>query len=261
VKISIFEAAGKCLYWSEKKILIAGDLHLGYEDYLNERGWSFPRTQMEKTLNDFKKVFSVVGKVKKIILLGDIKHYFAGVLSHEWGDVGRLLIFFEKYLYKNGKIIIIKGNHDNILEPIIGGINKKKIKLVDFYIENDVLFVHRDFDDVIKNKKYGNKIGFVVLAHYHPAVVISDGYKKERYKCFLFGKKKFGKKMMKMIILPSFFPLIEGSDVGSGILEGKLDVSKFKVYAIGDKVYDFGRVRNLRMRGEKFENEKLESCE
>jgi len=38
MKIKQFEIVNRCLYWKEKKALIIGDLHLGYEDSLKESG-------------------------------------------------------------------------------------------------------------------------------------------------------------------------------------------------------------------------------
>ena len=49
------------------------------------------------------------------------------------------------------------------------------------------------------------------------------------------------------MILPSFFPLIEGSDVFMEDinLAFKFDLSGFDVDVIGDKVYKFGKVRDV----------------
>ena len=55
-----------------------------------ESGAVFPKTQMEETLDLFKKIFEKMGKLKRIILLGDVKHYFAGVLRGEFEDFHNL---------------------------------------------------------------------------------------------------------------------------------------------------------------------------
>ena len=82
--------------------------------------------------------------------------------------------------------------------------------------------------------------------HFHPAVYISEGIKKEKYKCFLYGKDKKYKK--EMVFVPSFFPLVEGVDVSSGLLERRFDVSNFKIYILDENgsVYDFGVVKKLK---------------
>ena len=85
----------------------------------------------------------------------------------------------------------------------------------------------------------------LVIGHGHPAVVLVDKYKKERYKCFLAGKWK----KKKVVILPSFFPFIEGSDV-VGREDNKLFISEsklkdFDVYIVGERVYKFGKLKKI----------------
>jgi uncharacterized protein len=241
MKIERFEAIDRCLFWKEKGILIFGDLHLGYEQYLNERGWSFPRTQLEDTLEVLKRVFSRVGKVKKVILLGDVKHYFGGVLYREFKDAKTVFGLIEENLAENGKIVIVKGNHDAILEPIARKYDF--IELRENFSVEDVLFIH---GDEFKIESFDKKTKIVVMGHFHPAIILKEDAKSERYKCFLYGKLKELKK--EAIILPSFFSLIEGSDVSQGLLEGRINVSNFEVFAVDDKgdVYDFGKVKGLR---------------
>ena len=53
----------------------------------------------------------------------------------EWGDV---LKFFDYLLEKCDKIIITKGNHDNILEPLVR--KREKVELTDFYVVGEFAF-------------------------------------------------------------------------------------------------------------------------
>jgi putative SbcD/Mre11-related phosphoesterase len=237
-KIERFEAVDRCLFWKEKKILVVGDLHLGYEDYLAERGWSFPKTQIEESINVLEGVFKKVGSVKEIILLGDVKHYFAGVLNEEFSDFKKIAEFFKSKLVKNGKIVITKGNHDGILGPILKRWGYEEIELHDFYSKEDVVFFHGNKEQWGSLEIYGKKV--LVTGHFHPAVRIQDDAKSELFKCFLLGKFANSK----LIILPSFFTLVEGSDVSSGNAEW-LDVSNFEIFVVADEVYDFGKVKSL----------------
>jgi putative SbcD/Mre11-related phosphoesterase len=244
-KIERFEAIDRCLFWKQKKILIVGDLHLGYEAYLNERGWTFPKTQVDETIRILKRIFEKTGKLKEVILLGDVKHYFAGVLNMEFRDVYKVVEFIKKNLDKEGKIIIVKGNHDNILDPVIK--NYDYVELKDSYVVSDVLFFHGDKESFKResNNLSRKECRLVVTGHFHPAVNINQDAKSEKYKCFLYGKDKILKK--EMIIVPSFFPLVEGSEVDKENNEGR-DFSNFNVYAVDDngKVYGFGKVKGLK---------------
>lgn len=88
------------------------------------------------------------------------------------------------------------------------------------------------------------------MGHLHPAVKISDNQKvrSEKYKCFLIGdyKKK------KVIIVPSFFPLIEGTSLNEYLKDNaciisKNNIIKFNVFAVGEnnQIYNFGLLKNL----------------
>jgi hypothetical protein len=235
MKIVKFEIVDRCLFWKEKKTLIVGDLHLGYESSINEEGVAIPKNQMKENYELFRRIFKKTGNVKKIILLGDVKHYFGKVLEGESNDFVNLVYFFRDFLLKDGKIIITKGNHDNILEKIVE--NYKDVELVSYLIEEGVLFFHGDSKSLswVSFNLFDKKIKLVVKGHFHPAAVLTDGSKKEKYKCFVYGS--FNKK--KTIIVPSFFPFADGWDVFShDKLEPKgLEESSFFIIGDFDKLY------------------------
>jgi len=245
----------KSVYLEEEKILVIADLHLGYEQGLQEQGVLIPKTQYKKTIEDLKKIFEEISKIdigkekthnqaardlvinkkiKEIIILGDLKHEFSQASSQEWREVLDLLEFFQE---KCEKIIIIRGNHDNYLINIA---KNKGSELKDFYILGDKAFIHGNkiFPEILDKK-----IKRIFLGHMHPAISIAKNVKKEIYKCFLVGKYK-GKEI---IILPSFFPLVEGQDlqIEDTNLAIRLNLSGFEVYVVGDKVYDFGKLRDV----------------
>jgi putative SbcD/Mre11-related phosphoesterase len=241
INIFEFEVIDRCLFWKIKNTLIAGDLHLGYEQSLNERGISVIRDQLNQTKEIFERIFTKIGRVERIILLGDIKHQLGGILKQELQDFEELVLFFNKYLIKDGKIIITKGNHDNILEPIIK--NHPNVVLLDGLSEQGIIFLHGDSQSVKKNyeKIKNEKTKLVVLGHFHPAYLLKDkkSIKEEKYKCFLYGKSsEYGKNV---IFAPSFFPLIEGSDI---IKDLEIYEKGMKVVLVADdgKVYNFGKI-------------------
>ncbi len=228
----------KCVLIKEKSknILVLGDLHIGYEESLNKIGVLVPRMQFKEMVEELREIFSDTGRVDEIVLLGDLKHEFGEISKQEWKEVTGILDLFKKWAKQ---IILIKGNHDTILGPIA---KRKEIEIKEFYVTEGICFLHG-------HKMYpeclDKKIKSIILGHRHPAVVLSDKYKKERYKCFLVGKWK-GKKV---IILPSFFPFIEGSDI-INVQESKLFISKkvlneFEVYVIGKGIYKFDKLKNI----------------
>jgi len=222
-----------------KKILVIGDLHLGYEESLNRSGIFMHHHLFEETLRYFDRVFERIGKVDYVILLGDVKHNMGAIMRQEWNEILKLFKYLKE---KCNEIIIVKGNHDNILEPIV----KKEtgVGLLDFFIFGDFCFMHgdKDFIDVV-----GKKIKYFILGHGHPAIKISDGIKTEKYKCFLVGK--YNRK--RIILVPSFIEANEGSDPRENNLEMALNFNykNFEVYVPQEKnlhVLKFGELGKLK---------------
>ena len=90
-KIKEFRLIDKSLYFPEEKILVLGDLHIGYEEYLNEQGVFLPRLQFKEIMKDLEKVFKITGRVNEIIVLGDLKHEFGSISCQEWKEVREVL--------------------------------------------------------------------------------------------------------------------------------------------------------------------------
>lgn len=239
-----FEFIDKALYLTKQKILVIGDLHIGYEEALNKEGILVPRTQFRELNRDLGKIFKRLKedkkKIDKIVVLGDLKHEFGEISQQEWRETKEILDLLKK---ESKKVILIKGNHDTILEPIA---KRKEMRIRDFYIEDRICFLH---GHKLFSECLDKKVKMLVVGHRHPAVVLADKYKKEKYKCFLFGKWK-GKEV---ILMPSFFSFIIGSDILTRTENNYLFISdkelrKFEVYVVspvGNKVYRFGELRSL----------------
>jgi len=236
------EIIGKALWLCKEKILIIADLHLGYEECLNAQGILVPRHQYKETLDDLNKILKELqtrkAKILKIIINGDLKHEFGKITDQEWQETSRIL----NLLQENCKeIILIKGNHDTILEPIA---KRKGLKIVNFVClgENkDICILHGH--KILINPEI-SKAKLLIIGHEHPAISLREGAKSEIYKCFLLGKFK-NKKLM---VMPSFLPIIEGSDIKrekilSPYLKQNLDY--FEAFIVADKVYKFGKLKNI----------------
>jgi putative SbcD/Mre11-related phosphoesterase len=242
---------GKCLYIEiEKKgMLVVGDLHLGFEESLNRSGILITRKMFEEMIEYFDSVFSKLEKegkkVSEIVLLGDVKHGFGKGNRQEWGDVLELFDYFVEKMGEKGKIVVVKGNHDNYIANIVG---RKNVGVEDYYVVGDIGFVHG-------NKKIeeveGKEIKKWIMGHGHPAVRIreGDGGKEEIYKCFLVGKWK-GKEI---VIVPSFVDYKEGTDPRENDLKlaWKFDLGKFDVKVVSEdseklSVLNFGKLGKLK---------------
>ena len=233
------EIIGKTLWIKKKKILIIADLHLGYEEALNKQGILVPRTIFKEMKEEIKKLLKL--KPQLIIINGDLKHEFGHISRQEWEETLEILDLLkgEGKEKEKREVILIKGNHDTLLKHIA---LKKKIVIKDFYCFDDICVLH-GHKIFLEKKIHDAKI--FIIGHEHPAVSIREGVKQELYKCFLLGswKKK------KLIVMPSFFSVFEGSDVKKErLLSPYLNEKKirnFEVFIIGDKVYKFGKLKAI----------------
>ncbi|MFH1787687.1 MAG: hypothetical protein ABH811_02770, partial [archaeon] len=153
---------------------------------------------------------------------------FGTILSEEWKHIQG---FFDYLKAKCSEVVVVKGNHDAILDKLVDKKNKEinmlekdqlgvpvgwgvvgknkckngQINIVDYYINENVCYLHGDKKFDVKEV---NDCSSWIVGHGHPAIVLNDNVRREKYKCFLVGKHD-GREV---VVVPSFFPLVEGSD-------------------------------------------------
>jgi putative SbcD/Mre11-related phosphoesterase len=96
-----------------ERVLVVGDLHIGWEITLAHQGIHVP-SQTSKLAD---RLIDIIQRSSptKIIFLGDVKHTVVGAELEEWRDVPE---FFEKIVPYVSDIQIIQGNHDGNIEPM-----------------------------------------------------------------------------------------------------------------------------------------------
>ena len=211
-----------------KDHLIISDLHIGLEEALNKQGILIPRFQFKEIKQRLEPL--LLKKIKVIVINGDLKHEFGTISEQEWRHTLQVL---DLLLENNRKVILVKGNHDTILGPIA---DKRNLKVVDKYEIDDITIIHGN-----KIKEINTKI--IIIGHEHPAVTIKDNIRNETYKCFLKGKYK--NKIL--IVTPSFSLVKQGYDVlnfDNHTLYIK-NIDNFEVFVVEDKIYNFGKAKNL----------------
>jgi hypothetical protein len=220
------------LYLIKSKTLIIADSHIGYEEALNKQGILVPRFQFKELILRLEKILKKV-KPNTIIINGDIKHEFGTISNQEWRHTLRLIDFLSKYC-KN--LFLIKGNHDKILGPIA---KKRNIEITNQIIIDNILITHGD-----KLVKIPKNIKTIIIGHEHPAVGLREKTRVEIFKCFLKGKYK----SKTLIVQPSFNLVTEGTDITQERLISpflKQDLRNFECFIVADKVYRFGKLKNL----------------
>jgi hypothetical protein len=229
------EIVDLALFFKKQRALVIADVHIGFEEALNKQGILVPRFQFKEVIQKLEKIVNKA-KPKTIIINGDVKHEFGSISEQEWRETLKVLDFLAKQCKK---MILVRGNHDTILGPIA---KKRGIEIADYFVIGSTYVTH--------GHKIPNDINFsnaktIISAHEHPAVSIHDYPKSELFKCYLKGKWK----SKTLIVMPSFNLVTEGTDILkeqllSPFLQTNLD--DFEVFVVEDKVYRFGKLRNLR---------------
>ncbi len=211
---------------------IISDIHLGFENVLQNSGISIPEVQLEDVIENLEVLIS--HGIEELIINGDVKHEFSQNLPGEWKDVVRLLEFLDERV----KVCIIRGNHDNFLPTILRkfpGIKFEEMLMVGDYA---ILHGHRNIEI---------NAGKLILGHEHPSVKFRDSVGGVyRYPCFL--------RIDGIFVLPAFSPLMKGTDMltATGFLSPLLKDSRVEdaeVYAIEDKVMYLGKISDLKRLG------------
>ncbi|MDO8647492.1 MAG: metallophosphoesterase [Candidatus Diapherotrites archaeon] len=233
------------LWLPKLKLLAIADLHLGMEFEFQKKGVLLPNFNFKETIERTNAIFAEIERKRKqrletIVICGDLKHEFGTINEQEWKEVLEFLRLLQKHCKR---VVLLKGNHDNVLGPLAFW---ESLEVQEsFFIKRErMLFLHGDKIPKKENAEF-KKAKIVIIGHEHPAITIREGAKAEKFKCFLKGK--FGKKAL--IVLPSFNSFSEGSDVLNEIplspfLETNLE--NFEAWAVEKgKSYYFGKLKNL----------------
>jgi hypothetical protein len=222
------------LYLKKHKILILGDVHIGYEEALNKQGILVPRFQFSDIIKRLEKIVENL-EIETVIINGDLKHEFGKISEQEWRETLKVLDFLSQHCKQ---IKIIRGNHDKIIGPIA---EKRNVEIIDHFAIDNIYICHGNI--IPKDLKFSASEK-IIIGHEHPAISLHEGTRVEKYKCFLKGKYK----EKELIVMPSFNLVTEGTD----ILQEKTlspflhqDISGFNVFIVSDKVYDFGKMKKL----------------
>ncbi|MEM2118190.1 MAG: metallophosphoesterase [Candidatus Bathyarchaeia archaeon] len=145
------------------RTMVIADLHIGWEMALSEKGIHVP-TQTPKLIQKLKNLISAY-QPKKLVILGDVKHTIATAEIGEWHDIPN---FFDEIKKQIPEILVIRGNHDGNLEPLLS--ENIKILPATGIMLNDVGFFHGHrwpSPALLKCKT-------LVMAHVHPVVALRD---------------------------------------------------------------------------------------
>ncbi len=226
------------LWLKKTNILVIADLHLGFEETQTKQGVMLPRFNYNEIKKSLEKIFEKNSFFEKIIINGDLKHEFGIPSEQEWKEALGMLDFLQKHCKE---IVLVQGNHDNILGPIAAWHGIKILK-DGLFLEKEKIFITHGHKMLFSSDF--EKAKTLIIGHDHVAVTLRDGTKREAFKCFLKGK--CGEK--DLVVLPSMSPIATGTNVFSNkllspFLQGNL--LDFECWVIADKPLYFGRLSNI----------------
>ena len=212
------------------KKLVISDLHLGIESMVRGLNIGSQTKKMaEETVRLLKE-----NNCDKLLIVGDLKESITVRPGLE--DVFQ----YVNEVKKHAEITLVQGNHDGALQEyldinVFGGRGFKDGK---YY------FVHGHAEPEEEARRC-----FIISSHFHPVVEFNDS---------LGGRliEKVWLKSPKALIMPSFNPLIGGTDVREsdfGVMKKWIDVNKLDIYLLDG--LQLGRIKDL-PRLEKHERNK-----
>ncbi len=237
-----------------QKLLALTDTHIGYEEALSKEGIMVPRLYYTEMV---ERVHRIVAEIERdhgssaidiILVNGDLKHEFGTISDQEWRET---LQFLDLLGANARSVIIVRGNHDTIIGPVV---QKRNVQLVDYFVAGKTVFIHGNvipehFDEILEQKG----VETVVIGNEHPAVSIGTTLRREKYKCFLKGTYKgtYGKREKTLIVLPSFNTLAEGTDmtrekVISPFIEAPGDCEVYVIDEYTGKHRCFGKIKAIK---------------
>ncbi|MGC8567957.1 MAG: metallophosphoesterase [Candidatus Micrarchaeia archaeon] len=232
------------LYIKSLKMIVASDMHLGYEGYMARHGALIPKVNLKSIIKQLDRAISETG-AESLLIDGDVKNEFSTVGTDEFNELHDFIDFAKS---KGIKTIFVKGNHDNFIDRYKEPFG---LEIYDEYaVFGSYLFFHGDFipKDVIEKRL---KFKTAIIGHEHPAISIYLPIgKKEKLKCFLIGS--FGN--AKLVVMPAigYFSTSTGineipkEELMSPIFKNE-DVDKFEAIAIGyNSTMSFGKIGELR---------------
>src|SRR3989338_4433512 len=98
------EIIGTGLFVRNEKLLIVNDLHLGYEEALQQKGILVPKFQTQEIIRLLSEMIERVHPAT-VLLNGDVKHEFGRVLRGEMREVIEVIDFLLK---QKIEIIIVR---------------------------------------------------------------------------------------------------------------------------------------------------------
>ncbi|MFT4309733.1 MAG: metallophosphoesterase [Candidatus Woesearchaeota archaeon] len=224
-------------------ILILGDLHMGVSTHhaiMGTDAFVMSSEELSSTVIDYVNSTAKEHSITSIVFNGDFIDEFALLNSTRRQA--------ENMLYKLSKkmqIIIVRGNHDVMIDTISTPPNCIVANSV--IANHNTLIFHGDKEiaGLGINNNIMNDIKRIIIGHEHSAINITDGVRSEKTKCvMIFCDHNIAQGHANVVLLPSCNPDIIGSNVSSTFMSpvlSRVEPKNAHIYALADNnIYYFG---------------------
>lgn len=226
------------VYLEKSRAIALADIHLGFEEYMAEKGVYLPRMQLRKVLEYIERSLNIV-KADTLIIVGDVKHLFDRLGRRESRDLSDFFTYSTK---KFSKVVLVRGNHDTFVYSIS---KRYGVEVHERLKMDDILFIH-GHKELLNEKDFE----LIIMAHEHPSIVLKDSVTSYsmKFPCYLLTPLKDG---LKALVLPAAGLYQSGTSIStssegylSPILRNRALLADAKPYAIveNDGVYELPKL-------------------
>jgi putative SbcD/Mre11-related phosphoesterase len=149
-----------------RRVLIVGDLHIGYERTLFKQEY-YSSNLGTRIIKEFEQLVSEI-EPSEIIILGDLKHSIRDFSKQEFQQIAQLLAS----LQQQAAVTIIRGNHDADLDLVVPD-NTKIISSAGFplrFKSRRIFLLHGHAHPSAEILSCDS----LIMGHIHPAISISQ---------------------------------------------------------------------------------------
>jgi putative SbcD/Mre11-related phosphoesterase len=249
VKSPIEPVPDKPVLMAEDSLVVA-DLHIGKEEELRQAGFTLP-SQARKMAEDLVSMLEEV-RLKRLVILGDLKHQFPKSTGTERRDVPR---FFDLLEGTVSEVHLVMGNHDGNISYIL----PRWVSLhgAEGFRIDDVGYVHGHAwpaPEVMEART-------LLMGHNHPTILFPDrlGFRNME-RCwvrapFVGEDRRYSRLPEELIVLPAFNEFSGGTtmnETGSRLLgpilnSGLVGMREARVYLL-DGLY-LGKLKDMMVEG------------
>lgn len=212
------------VYLSDIKSLVFGDIHFGQETAIGllDKSDKLSHPVLAEYLLNIISIISEKVEIRKLILNGDIKHETNSSNGQEFRS---LKYFLNDPRIKSFEIVLIKGNHDKLLNLSIRHVEHSNISLLDVFCSPPYCIFHGNENHAQENCKY------FILSHEHPAYNFTgNNFEKMRTMAFVLLRSKGNKQIL---LLPAsnflssgvIYPIKDNKNFLSPFLQKVADLS------------------------------------